>query len=176
MKQKPFWVLYYSIALLLNIVAAIILRAHLCFNWWSVIPVFYIVLSLLTAKWNSPSNREKRIAFEQGRLRLFSIQYDKQLGLVTEDHHDEKIRRFLERDERKCVDDFAHKAFFVITPLFLPFVLFFDVVIKILSCSMWIPVAIGALICSFRVTNERIRKREKEREEQKRREELGKWK
>ncbi|MBR7111981.1 MAG: hypothetical protein IKC75_03560 [Clostridia bacterium] len=176
MKHKLFWILYFVIAILMIAVAALLMPQYVILTWYSLFPVFYIVLSLLTAKWNSPSNREKRIAFEQGRLRLFSIQYDKQLGLVTEDHHDEKIRRFLERDERKCVDDFVHKAFFVITPLFLPFVLFFGAVIKILSCSMWIPVAIGALICSFRVTNERIRKREKEREEQERREERGEWK
>ena len=176
MKQKLFWILYFGISTVAIVLAAVLLKEYIIFNWWSAIPAFYIAISLLVSQWNLPSNREKRIAFEQGRLRLFAFQYDKQLAIVTEDHYDEKIRRFIERDERKRVDYFVHKAFFAVAPLFLPFVLFFDMVIKILSCGIWIPISIGALICSFRVTNERIRQREKEREEQERREERGEWK
>lgn len=176
MKRKLFWILYFGISAATIVLAAVLLKEYIIFNWWSAIPAFYIAISLLVSQWNSPSNREKRIAFEQGRLRLFAFQHDKQLGIVTEDHYDEKIRNFIERDERKYVDYFVHKAFLAVTPLFLPFVLFFDVVIKMLSCGIWIPIAICALIFSFRITSERIRQREKEREEQERREEQGEWK
>ena len=176
MKRNLFWVLYYGITISINVIAGFVFRPYWNFNWFSAWPALYIIISALGAHWNKPSMRETRITFEQRLAAKVYIQYDKQLGFLTADGTDEKIQHFMERDEHKAAVNFSCKGFLIITPLFLPFILFFHNVIKILTCSMWIIVAIGALACSFCTTNERIRQHEKERREQEQREQWGRWK
>lgn len=44
MKRKLFWIIYYGITIGSIIVATILLRKHICFSWFSIYPILYLVV------------------------------------------------------------------------------------------------------------------------------------
>ncbi len=147
-------ILYYIIVLAAEIVCAIVFRARLNITAMSVLPLFLIALSTYQAIFFNRYRRPED----------FNAVYYSELT----DAEFEKMS--------VCVRD----AYIFSVPLYLPFVLFFSSWVKLLSMILFMAsVAGGAIYFRLRYGRElhaRYDKEKKELDEQKRREELGRWK
>ena len=171
MKRKLFWILYFGISTAAIVLVALLMPEYIIFNWYSLFPVAYMICVILLALF-FPSKLNARFAIwyeEQCRIKWGSRPLDDP---------------FFEEDELVKMDYDLHirmsKTFLLFIPFWMLFIIFCTNTAKILSILIvFIPTLIALYLTMQDVakTNNEIHAQlEKERREQERREELGKWK
>ena len=147
-------IIYYCITIIANIVAAIVFYKNINVTVLSVMPLFLIALMIFQA-----------LLFKNEKVENgFRTAYGSNL---TAD------------EENKMLD--SGSSFLLATiPWMIPFILFFPSIVKVLSILIYFVGLVGGLIL-YRIKNKgkivnRIDAEEKERQEQEKREQLGKWK
>ncbi|MBQ8432434.1 MAG: hypothetical protein IJX28_06080 [Clostridia bacterium] len=148
------WVVYYAVTLGLNVACMIAFHENLHLEFHSVIPIFLIGLSIFLSVYyrTNPSRKD------------FS----------TNNHTD------LTEEEWGVMAAYSGASGVIVVPLLLPFVCFFSTWAKLLSILVFFGGFVGgAVFYRLRHRKEyeaRFAKEANELEEQKKREELGKWK
>ena len=147
-------IIYYSITILANIIAIFIFHKNINISALSIIPLILIALMIFQAYFF------KKEKVENG----FRTTY----------------RSNLTDNEENNMLNSASTFLLATIPWITPFIFFFPSFVKILSVLVYIVGLIGGLIL-YRIKNkgkivDRIDVEEKERQEQEKREQLGKWK
>lgn len=147
-------VIYYCITILANIAAIPIFFEYVNISALSIVPLFLIALMIFQA-----------ILFKNEKV---------ENGLRT------AYGSNLTADEENKLLSSGSSFLFAAIPWMIPFVLFFPAIVKVLSILVYIIGLVGGLIL-YRIKNKgkivnRINAEEKERQEQEKREQLGKWK
>ena len=147
-------IIYYCITIIANIVAATVFYKNINVTVLSVMPLFLIALMIFQA-----------LLFKNEKVENgFRTTYGSNL---TAD------------EENKMID--SGSSFLLATiPWMIPFVLFFPSIVKVLSILVYIVGLVGGLIL-YRIKNKgrivnRMDAEEKERQEQEKKEQLGRWK
>ena len=146
--------IYYSIMVALNVIAAIVFYKNINITALSGIPLFLIALMIFQAL------IFKNVKVENG----FRTKYGSNLTA----------------DEENKMSDSSSSFLFATIPWMIPFVLFFPSIAKNLSIVVYFIGLIGGAIL-YRIKNKdkiinRMDVEEKERREQEKKEQLGKWK
>ena len=147
-------IIYYCMTIIANIVAAIVFHKSINITGLSVMPLFLIALMIFQA-----------LIFKNEKVKNgFRTAYGSNL---TAD------------EENKMLD--SGSSFMLATiPWMIPFILFFPSIVKVISILVYIVGLVGGLIL-YRIKNKgkfvnRIDAEEKERQEQEKKEQLGRWK
>ena len=147
-------IIYYCITIIANIVAAIVFYKNINVTVLSVMPLFLIALMIFQA-----------LLFKNEKVENgFRTTYGSNL---TAD------------EENKMLD--SGSSFLLATiPWMIPFILFFPSIVKVISILIYIVGLVGGLIL-YRIKNKgrivnRMDAEEKERQEQEKKEQLGRWK
>lgn len=147
-------IIYYCITIIANIVAAIVFYKNINVTVLSVMPLLLIALMIFQA-----------LLFKNEKVENgFRTAYGSNL---TAD------------EENKMLD--SGSSFLLATiPWMIPFILFFPSIVKVLSILVYFLGLVGGLIL-YRIKNKgkivnRIDAEEKERQEQEKKEQLGRWK
>lgn len=145
----------YFVSVLLGCIAsAVVFHGHINLSALSILPTFLIVLMLFQAHYFRSEKEEKGFG-----------------GALGSDYSHE---------EEYTLSQYITNSLWIAAPLQLPFILFFGNGIKAFSILIYlIGFAGGTLVyrCKHRHTlHARIRAEQKELEEQKKNESLGKWK
>ena len=147
-------VIYYCITILANIAAIPIFFEYVNISALSLVPLFLIALMIFQA-----------LLFKNEKVENgFRTAYGSNLTA----------------DEENKLLSSGSSFLFATIPWMIPFVLFFPAIVKVLSILVYIIGLVGGLIL-YRVKNKgktvnRIDAEEKERQEQEKKEQLGKWK
>ena len=147
-------VIYYCISILANVAAIPIFYKYINISALSIVPLFLIALMIFQA-----------ILFKNEKVENgFRTAYGSNLTA----------------DEENKMLDSGSTFLFATIPWMIPFILFFPAIVKVLSVLVYIVGLVGGLIL-YRIKNKgkivnRIDAEEKERQEQEKREQLGKWK
>ena len=172
-KSWIFWICYYGIAIMGNVLAAVLLRDKWNFNGWSAFPIGYIALCLFFIV-VSPSN------FFDSWL---CNHYIAKLSMLDMDTFDEYayLKGWNDNYETRHAHDLVvARIFAVALPPLLMFVLFFNLTAKILSGFFPLAAIIYMGYIEFHEMYLELKKEREQTEqalkEQKQREELGKWK
>ena len=147
-------VIYYCITILANIAAIPIFFEYINISALSIVPLFLIALMIFQA-----------LLFKNEKVENgFRTAYGSNLTA----------------DEENKLLSSGSSFLFATIPWMIPFVLFFPAIVKVLSILVYIIGLVGGLIL-YRIKNKgkiinRIDAEEKERQEQEKKEQLGKWK
>ena len=147
-------VIYYCITILANIAAIPIFFEYINISTLSIVPLFLIALMIFQA-----------LLFKNEKVENgFRTAYGSNLTA----------------DEENKMLDSGSTFLFATIPWMIPFVLFFPAIVKVFSILVYIIGLVGGLIL-YRIKNKgkivnRINAEEKERQEQEKKEQLGKWK
>ena len=147
-------VIYYCITILANIAAIPIFFEYVNISALSIVPLFLIALMIFQA-----------LLFKNEKVENgFRTAYSSNLTA----------------DEENKLLSSGSSFLFATIPWMIPFVLFFTAIVKVLSILVYIIGLVGGLIL-YRIKNKgkivnRIDAEEKERQEQEKKEQLGKWK
>ena len=147
-------IVYYSITILANIIAIFIFHKNINISALSIIPLILIALMIFQAYFFKKEKAENGFRTTYGSN--------------------------LTNDEENNMLNSASTFLLATIPWITPFIFFFPSFVKILSVLVYIVGLIGGLIL-YRIKNkgkivDRIDVEEKERQEQQKKEELGKWK
>ena len=146
-------IIYYCITIIANIIAAIVFHKSINITVLSAMPLFLIVLMIFQA-----------LLFKNEKVENgFRTAYGSNLTA----------------DEENKLLSSGSSFLFATIPWMIPFVLFFPAIVKVLSVLVYIIGLVGGLIL-YRIKNKgkivnRINAEEKERQEQEKKEQLGKW-
>ena len=147
-------IIYYCITIIANIVTSIVFYKNINVTVLSVMPLLLIALMIFQA-----------LLFKNEKLENgFKTAYGSNL---TAD------------EENKMLDNGS--SFLLATiPWMIPFILFFPSIVKVISILVYIVGLVGGLIL-YRIKNKgrivnRMDAEEKERQEQEKKEQLGRWK
>lgn len=147
-------IFYYIVLLVLNIVSIIAFHNSINITAISIIPVLLMALSVFQAIYFHNNKGKKDFNTNNNS--------------------------FLTEKEWEHMTVCMRNSFILCIPLFIPFIVFFPWWIKLLSLLVYIiGFAGGAIYYRIKYSNDvksRISKESKEKEEQQRKEELGKWK
>ena len=148
------WILYYIVTLGLNLVCAIAFHERLNLDFNSAVPIFLIGLSIFQA--------------------VYFFQNASKKDFNTNNNSD------LTEEEWAQMTSYMIASYLIFIPLMLPFVWFFSSWGKLLSILVFLLAFTGGMIW-YRLRHRkeyeaRFAKEDKELEEQRKREELGKWK
>lgn len=147
-------IIYYCMTIIANIVAAIVFHKSINITGLSVMPLFLIALMIFQA-----------LIFKNEKVKNgFRTAYGSNLTA----------------DEENKMLGSGSSFLFATIPWMIPFVLFFPSIVKVLSILVYLVGLVGGLIL-YRIKNKgkivnRIDAEEKERQEQEKKEQLGKWK
>ena len=145
--------IYYCITIIVNIVAVIVFYKSINVTGLSVMPLFLIALMIFQA-----------LLFKNEKVENgFRTAYGSNLTA----------------DEENKLLCSGSSFLFATIPWMIPFILFFPSIVKALSILIYIIGLVGGLIL-YRIKNKgkivnRINAEEKERQEQEKKEQLGKW-
>ena len=147
-------VIYFCITILANIAAIPIFYKYINISVLSIVPLFLIVLMIFQA------HIFKNEKVENG----FRTAYGSNLTA----------------DEENNLLGNGSSFLFATIPWMIPFIIFFPAIVKVLSILVYIIGLVGGLIL-YRIKNKgkivnRIDAEEKDRQEQEKKEQLGKWK
>ena len=147
-------IIYYCIAIIANIVAAIAFQKNINITGLSLIPLFLVALMIFQAL----IFRNEKV--ENG----FRTAYGSNLTA----------------DEENKLLSSGSSFLFATIPWMIPFVLFFTAIVKVLSILVYIIGLVGGLVL-YKIKNKgkiinRMDAEEKERREQEKKEQLGQWK
>ena len=148
------WVIYYVVTLGLNLFGALVFHERWNLEYHSLIPLFLIGLSLFQIAYFSrhPTKRE------------FHSNNDSDL---TDAEWEQMMQ-------------YSIRSYLVFIPFLIPFICFFSHWGKMLSIPVFFAAFVGGAV-AYRIRHQkeykaRFAKEDKELEEQRKREELGKWK
>ena len=147
-------IIYYCMTIIANIVAAVVFHKSINITVLSVMPLLLIVLMIFQA-----------LMFKNERVENgFRTAYGSNLTA----------------DEENKMLGGGSSFLFATIPWMIPFILFFPSFVKVLSILVYIVGLVGGLIL-YRINNKgkvvnRIDVEEKERQEQEKKEQLGRWK
>lgn len=147
-------VIYYYITILANIAAIPIFYEYINISALSIVALFLIALMIFQA-----------LLFKNEKVENgFRTAYGSNLTA----------------DEENKMLDSGSTFLFATIPWMIPFILFFPAIVKVLSILVYIIGLVGGLIM-YRIKNKgkivnRIDAEEKERQEQEKKEQLGRWK
>lgn len=147
-------VIYYCIMIFINVIFSIIFRNYINITYLSLIPLFFIGLMVFQIVFF------KTHKIENG----FKTNYGSNFTAEEENEMQKNVANFI----------------LVIIPFMIPFIFFFPSFVKVLSIMLYIVSLLGGIII-FRFKNKdiivsRADREEKERIEQEKKEQLGKWK
>ena len=175
-KSWIFWICYYGIAIIGNVLAAVLLRDKWNFNGWSAFPIGYIAFSIFLL-WYFPSEHYLESCVKTAFI------YARRYFKIDEYTFYEECKKT--RDPARYHSQIRCLIYLTLLSIsiFIPFVLFFSAEAKILSILIVSVVfLLGIFIWIFLfdpLRKERKLKQkslEQELKEQQQREELGKWK
>ncbi len=153
-KGRLIMTIYYCITIIANIVAAIVFHKSINVTVLSVMPLLLIALMIFQA-----------LLFKNEKVENgFRTAYGSNLTA----------------DEENKMLDSGSSFLFATIPWMIPFILFFPSIAKVLSILVYIIGFVGGLIL-YRIKNKgkivnRMDVEEKERQEQEKKEQLGRWK
>ncbi len=146
------FIVYYIVAVSANIVSVLVFRNYINISVMSTIPLILIVLSVFQAVYFNKHNELNTTAYGSG----------------------------FTKNEEAELSKYTSKSLLSVIPVMIPFILFFDSLLKIISVLLYIFGFIaGPVIYKIKHRddlNSRINREKKELEEQKKREEMGNWK
>ena len=147
-------IIYYCITIIANIVAAIVFYKNINVTVLSVMPLFLIALMIFQALLFKNEKAENGFRTTYGSN--------------------------LTADEENKMLDSGSSFLFATIPWMIPFVLFFPAIVKVLSILVYIIGLFGGLVL-YKIKNKgkiinRMDAEEKERQEQEKKEQLGRWK
>ncbi len=178
MKKKLFWILYFGVAIGANILAAVLLPEYIVFKWYSLFPIIFFILCAFLAWITIPGKEITPNSWYQLKKTIVRLRYDRQVGFYeeAEKERDPIIQIALEKSYR-----IIHVGLLIILPFLFMCIFLFPYYVKFLTCS--IPLVILEVITWFsdlmtyrKHNRQNAKKLQQEREEQERREELGRWK
>ena len=146
-------VIYYCITVLANIAALFIFHKHINISVLSVIPISLIAIMIFQINFFKTGKKENGFGTTYGS-------------------------NFSDNEENQLFS-FASASLICAIPWMIPFILFFPSIVKVISILVYIIGLVGGLIL-YRIKNKgkivnRIDAEEKERQEQEKKEQLGKW-
>ena len=169
--MKRFWMIYYGIAILANVVAAIVFREHVHISWHSLFPIGYIALMLFYAFF-APSKKAAEVlaqSYEDARIKW---------GHSLDDPPLPSAEEIWQANIKKEI--IISKIFFAFVPPVFFFVCFFSNLAKILSGLFLLAAVIVHMLFLLYFLKEEIRihnlELQKKRKEQEEKESQGKWK
>ena len=177
MKKKLFWILYFGISAVAITLVAVTLRKHIIFNCYSSAPLIYFIFHVYIAWLANPKREKTPNTWYELNRRLCNLAYDRRVGFYekSEEEQDTIIKHAMEKGSR-----ILFVGLLILTPLVFLCVFLFPYYIKLLSGLPF--VILSYIVWAFDMAGIRAGDRQKEkmlqkeREEQERREELGRWK
>ena len=146
--------IYYCIAIIANVVAIIAFYKNINITGLSIVPIFLIALMIFQA-----------LMFKHEKV---------ENGFRT------KYASNLTADEENAMQSVGSKFLYATIPWMIPFIVFFSSPIKLISVLVYIIGFIGGSVLYVLKNKNKITDRmsaeEKERQEQEKKEQLGKWK
>ena len=146
--------IYYCIAIIANVVAIIAFYKNINITGLSIVPIFLIALMIFQA-----------LMFKHEKV---------ENGFRT------KFGSNLTADEENAMQSVGSKFLYATIPWMIPFIVFFSSPIKLISVLVYIIGFIGGSVLYVLKNKNKITDRmsaeEKERQEQEKKEQLGKWK
>ena len=146
--------IYYCIAIIANVVAIIAFYKNINITGLSIVPIFLIALMIFQA-----------LMFKHEKV---------ENGFRT------KYGSNLTADEENAMQSVGSKFLYATIPWMIPFIVFFSSPIKLFSVLVYIIGFIGGSVLYVLKNKNKITDRmsaeEKERQEQEKKEQLGKWK
>ena len=146
--------IYYCIAIIANVVAIIAFYKNINITGLSIVPIFLIALMIFQA-----------LMFKHEKV---------ENGFRT------KYGSNLTADEENAMQSVGSKFLYATIPWMIPFIVFFSSPIKLISILVYIIGFIGGSVLYVLKNKNKITDRmsaeEKERQEQEKKEQLGKWK
>ena len=146
--------IYYCIAIIANVVAIIAFYKNINITGLSIVPIFLIALMIFQA-----------LMFKHEKV---------ENGFRT------KYGSNLTADEENAMQSVGSKFLYATIPWMIPFIVFFPSPIKLISVLVYIIGFIGGSVLYVLKNKNKIKDRmsaeEKERQEQEKKEQLGKWK
>lgn len=146
--------IYYCIAIIANVVAIIAFYKNINITGLSIVPIFLIALMIFQA-----------LMFKHEKV---------ENGFRT------KYGSNLTADEENAMQSVGSKFLYAAIPWMIPFIVFFPSPIKLISVLVYIIGFIGGSVLYVLKNKNKITDRmsaeEKERQEQEKKEQLGKWK
>lgn len=146
--------IYYCIAIIANVVAIIAFYKNINITGLSIVPIFLIALMIFQA-----------LMFKHEKV---------ENGFRT------KYGSNLTADEENAMQSVGSKFLYATIPWMIPFIVFFSSPIKLISVLVYIIGFIGGSVLYVLKNKNKIIDRmsaeEKERQEQEKKEQLGKWK
>ncbi|MBR2346627.1 MAG: hypothetical protein IKA68_03380 [Clostridia bacterium] len=146
--------IYYCIAIIANVVAIIAFYKNINITGLSIVPIFLIALMIFQA-----------LMFKHEKV---------ENGFRT------KYGSNLTADEENAMQSVGSKFLYATIPWMIPFIVFFSSPIKLISVLVYIIGFIGGSVLYVLKNKNKITDRmsaeEKERQEQEKKEQLGKWK
>ncbi|MBR2850434.1 MAG: hypothetical protein IKB84_05300 [Clostridia bacterium] len=147
-------IIYYCIAIIANVVAIIAFYKNINITGLSIVPIFLIALMIFQA-----------LMFKHEKV---------ENGFRT------KYGSNLTADEENAMQSVGSKFLYATIPWMIPFIVFFSSPIKLISVLVYIIGFIGGSVLYVLKNKNKITDRmsaeEKERQEQEKKEQLGKWK
>ena len=146
--------IYYCIAIIANVVAIIAFYKNINITGLSIVPIFLIALMIFQA---------------------LMLKHEK-----VENGFRTKYGSNLTADEENAMQSVGSKFLYATIPWMIPFIVFFSSPIKLISVLVYIIGFIGGSVLYVLKNKNKIIDRmsaeEKERQEQEKKEQLGKWK
>lgn len=146
--------IYYCIAIIANVIAIIAFYKNINITGLSIVPIFLIALMIFQA-----------LMFKHEKV---------ENGFRT------KYGSNLTADEENAMQSVGSKFLYATIPWMIPFIVFFSSPIKLISVLVYIIGFIGGSVLYVLKNKNKIIDRmsaeEKERQEQEKKEQLGKWK
>ena len=146
--------IYYCITIVLNVIAIIAFHKNINITGLSIVPIFLIALMIFQA-----------LMFKHEKV---------ENGFRT------KYGSNLTADEENAMQSVGSKFLYATIPWMIPFIVFFSSPIKLISVLVYIIGFIGGSVLYVLKNKNKITDRmsaeEKERQEQEKKEQLGKWK
>lgn len=148
------WFIYYILTMSLNAISVILFYNHINITLLSIVPVALFLLMI----------------FEGVVLRTEKIENGFKTAFCSN----------FNTEEENLILIYSSNSLFTLSPFLIPFVLFFPSLVKLISLLVFVMgFALGAVVFRIKNKNKIIERYEAEREElnqQKKNEELGKWK
>ncbi len=177
LKKRLFFLLcYYALFTIALTVIACLLKDHLQFNGWSAFPIAYIILSILGVLYIETDAYEEMMKWD----RFYHIRKYKK---ITVSEFEERWESQKDPEIDKFETGVFHFGTLLALSLYFPFILFGNYLYKIFCffiVSLIFFAPMGSWLLFFSPSHKKFKaerqRRKRELEEQKKREELGKWK
>lgn len=147
--------IYYLIAVVANVIAAVAFHKNINISVLSILPLVFIALMLFQAA------LFKKVKTENGFRTAYGSPFT--------------------AEEENGMTDFASTTLYAAIPLMIPFIFFFPSAVKVLSSFILYALAFAVGLFAYRIKNkdaikDRFNKEETERREQEKKESMGEWK